>query len=84
VIKFIHQPVGKIMSRNKFTPEFKIESASLVLDQGYSIPEACAALGCAIGAGASRRNTQRQQSVNPGSTKDPGAGSQNYKNDEGE
>jgi transposase len=41
------------MSRNKFTPEFKIESACLVLDQGYSIPEACAAVG--VGDTALRR-----------------------------
>ncbi len=26
--------------RRSFTPEFKLEAASLVLDQGYSIPEA--------------------------------------------
>jgi len=25
------------MNRRKFSPEFKIESASLVLDQGYNI-----------------------------------------------
>ncbi len=41
------------MSRNKFTSEFKIESACLVLDQGYSISEACAALG--VGDTALRR-----------------------------
>ncbi|GAB3479717.1 transposase [Marinomonas epiphytica] len=26
--------------RRSFTPEFKLEAASLVLDQGYSVPEA--------------------------------------------
>ncbi|MBA6421633.1 transposase, partial [Pseudomonas sp. 5Ae-yellow] len=27
--------------RRTFSPEFKQEAASLVLDQGYSIPQAC-------------------------------------------
>ena len=31
-------------SRRTFTPEFKLEAASLVLDQGYSILQACRAL----------------------------------------
>lgn len=31
--------------RRSFTPEFKCEAASLVLDQGYSITEACRSLG---------------------------------------
>ncbi len=30
--------------RRSFTREFKLEAASLVLDQGYSIPEACRSL----------------------------------------
>ncbi len=30
--------------RRTFTPEFKLEAASLVLDQGYSILQACRAL----------------------------------------
>lgn len=30
--------------RRCFTPEFKLEAASLFVDQNYSIPEACRAL----------------------------------------
>ena len=41
------------MSRRKFSPEFKIESASLVLDQGYNIAEASRAVG--VGETALRR-----------------------------
>lgn len=33
------------MSRRNFSSEFKVESASLVLDRGYSIREACEAVG---------------------------------------
>lgn len=40
------------MSRTKFSTKFKLESAGLVLAQGYSIAEACAALG--VGATAMR------------------------------
>ena len=32
-------------SRGTYTTEFKIEAASLVVDQGYSISEACRATG---------------------------------------
>ena len=32
------------MARRTFSPDFKRESACLVLDQGYSITEACTAL----------------------------------------
>lgn len=39
--------------RRTFTPEFKVEAASLVLDQGYSILQACRALG--VGQTAMRR-----------------------------
>ena len=39
--------------RRSFTPDFKLEAASLVLDQGYSIPEACRALD--VGETAMRR-----------------------------
>lgn len=41
------------MTRRKISTEFKIESASLVLDQGYTISEACDAVG--IGDTAMRR-----------------------------
>jgi transposase len=43
----------KIMTRRKISTEFKIESANLVLDQGYTISEACDAVG--IGDTAMRR-----------------------------
>ena len=33
------------MSRRSFSREFKVESASLVLDQGYTQKEACRAVG---------------------------------------
>ena len=39
--------------RRSFTPEFKLEAASLVLDQGYSVPEACKSLD--VGESALRR-----------------------------
>ena len=39
--------------RRTFSPEFKQEAASLVLDQGYSIPQACTSLG--VGESALRR-----------------------------
>ena len=41
------------MSRRNFNPEFKIESARLVLDQGYSLLDACKAVG--VGETAMRR-----------------------------
>ena len=37
--------------RRSFTPEFKQEAASLVLDQGYTIAQACTSLG--VGESAS-------------------------------
>ena len=39
--------------RRSFTPEFKLEAASLVLDQGYSVSEACKSLD--VGETALRR-----------------------------
>lgn len=39
--------------RSTFTAEFKLEAACLVLDQGYSVTEACLALG--VGETALRR-----------------------------
>lgn len=41
------------MSRRCFSTEFKVEAASLVLDQQYSIREACEAVG--VGETAMRR-----------------------------
>ncbi|ABA90069.1 DNA-binding protein of ISPca13 [Syntrophotalea carbinolica DSM 2380] len=40
-------------NRRSFTKEFKHEAASLVVDQGYSIAEACRAMG--VGPTAMRR-----------------------------
>lgn len=42
-----------MVKRRHFTPEFKREASSLVVDQGYSIKEACKAMG--VGATAMRR-----------------------------
>ncbi|MFT5888748.1 MAG: transposase [Zhongshania sp.] len=39
--------------RPSFTPEFKLEAVSLVTDKGYSLSEACQALG--VGPTAMRR-----------------------------
>ncbi len=39
--------------RRTFSPEFKQDAASLVLDQGYSYPQACTSLG--VGESALRR-----------------------------
>ena len=39
--------------RTSFTSEFKLEAVSLVTDKGYSVSEACQALG--VGATALRR-----------------------------
>jgi len=41
------------MSRRKFSSEFKQEAASLVLDQDYSVHDACEAMG--VGGTAMRR-----------------------------
>ncbi len=43
--------------RRSFTPEFKQEAASLVLDQGYTIAQACTSLG--VGESALRRWVQQ-------------------------
>jgi transposase len=54
--------------RNKrsFTREFKHEAASLVVDQGYSMAEACRAMG--VGSTALRRWVQQLQDENNGLT----------------
>ncbi len=41
------------MARRSFTPEFKREAASLVLDDDYSVPQACDAMN--VGPTAMRR-----------------------------
>jgi len=43
--------------RRSFTPEFKQEAASLVLDQGYTIAQASTSLG--VGESALRRWVQQ-------------------------
>ncbi len=43
--------------RRTFSPEFKQEAASLVLDQGYSFAQACTSLG--MGESALRRWVQQ-------------------------
>ena len=45
--------------RRSFTREFKHEAASLVMDQGYSMTEACRAMG--VGSTAMRRWIQQLQ-----------------------
>ena len=52
--------------RRTFTPEFKLEAASLVLDQGYSILHACRALD--VGQTAMRRWVDQLQSERTGQT----------------
>ncbi|HHQ4469554.1 TPA: transposase, partial [Aeromonas veronii] len=46
--------------RRSFTAEFKLEAASLVLDQGYSVPEASRSLD--VGETVLRRWVQQRQS----------------------
>ena len=52
--------------RRTFTPEFKQEAASLVLDHGYSVTQACASLG--IGPTALRRWVQQLKQEREGIT----------------
>lgn len=52
--------------RRTFTPEFKVEAASLVLDQGYSILQACRALD--VGQTAMRRWVGQLQLERSGKT----------------
>jgi len=53
-------------NRRSFTREFKHEAASLVVSQGYSIPEACRAMG--VGDTAMRRWVQRLREEHGGAT----------------
>lgn len=41
------------MSRRSFSSDFKLEAARLVVDQGYTVPAACKAMG--VGPTAMRR-----------------------------
>ncbi|MGY4014300.1 IS3 family transposase [Aeromonas molluscorum] len=52
--------------RRSFTAEFKLEAASLVLDQGYSVPEASRSLD--VGETILRRWVQQLQSERTGTT----------------
>lgn len=52
--------------RRSFTAEFKLEAASLVLDQGYSVPEASRSLD--VGETVLRRWVQQLQSEQTGPT----------------
>ncbi len=52
--------------RRSFTTEFKLEAASLVLDQGYSVPEASRSLD--VGETVLRRWVQQLQSERTGTT----------------
>ena len=54
------------MTRRVFTTDFKLEAAGLVLDQGYSVPDACKAM--AVGPTAMRRWVDQLRSERAGST----------------
>ena len=56
--------------RRLFTTEFKHDAAALVLDQGYSIAEACRSLD--IGATALRRWVEQLRSERGGATQRAG------------
>jgi len=52
--------------RRSFTPDFKREAAALILDQGYSIVEACRAMD--VGETALRRWVEQLSSERQGHT----------------
>jgi len=54
------------VKRRTFSPEFKREAASLVLDQDYSYPQACESLG--VGESALRRWAKQLLSERKGIT----------------
>ncbi len=54
------------VKRRVFSPEFKREAASLVLDQDYSYPQACESLG--VGETALRRWAKQLQAERSGIT----------------
>ncbi|RMG56459.1 MAG: transposase, partial [Gammaproteobacteria bacterium] len=58
------------MGRKAYTAEFKREAAGLVLDQGYRIVDACAAMG--VGATAMRRWVKQLQQEREGITPQAG------------
>lgn len=53
--------------RRSFTPKFKLEAASLVVDQNYSVPEACQALD--VGESALHRWVKQLQAERNGDSK---------------
>jgi len=57
--------------RRSFTPEFKLEAASLVLDQGYSVTEASRSLD--VGETALRRWVDQLRAERGGETPKPKA-----------
>ena len=54
------------MTRRSFSTDFKLEAASLVLDQGYSIPKACKSIG--VGPTALRRWVEQLRCERGGTT----------------
>ena len=52
--------------RRSFTPEFKRDAAALVVEQGYSIPEACRAMN--VGETAMRRWVEQLKAEHRGIT----------------
>jgi transposase len=54
------------VTRRSFSTDFKLEAAGLVLDQGYSIPEACKSMG--VGPTALRRWVGQLSSERGGTT----------------
>ena len=54
------------MGRREFTPEFKREAASLVVDQNYSLAAACEAMG--VGRTAMRRWVKQLRDEGQGMT----------------
>lgn len=52
--------------RKSFTPEFKADAASLVVEKGYTIREACQAIG--VGETAMRRWVEQLQKERKGLT----------------
>ena len=54
------------MTRRSFSIDFKLEAAGLVLDQGYSIPEAGKSMG--VGPTALRRWVEQLRSERGGTT----------------
>lgn len=55
-------------NQNKYSPEFKLEAVFLVLDKGYSVTQACMALG--VGPTALRRWIQLYKAEKEGLTPD--------------